>query len=642
MRELKGYVKNNARPEGCIVQRYIDKECLTFCSMYLNDVDTIFNKVERNNEMVDFGGEISIFSCKGRPFGITEERVMSGTELGEIHTYILNNCPELKELENEHKAQLEAENNRNVNETHDKQFTYWLQQRVNDCQESSEIRVLSRGPLSMNRYSGCMVNGYRFHTKIREIDRKTQDSGIVVKGEYGEDIIDYYGILQEVLEVEYLGENKRVLVFKCDWFKVGDKKGLQVDRESAAISINMSRKWFKDQPYILASQAKQVFYVPDLKLGKHWYVVESSPPRKLFDVPVHEVYQEHKAHSSVILNYNVEPSLLTRGTILLELVDASTVRSSQKRHGIDEYSNDDEEIDPTNLEFSENGESLQEEYSDSGWRRVGLDKKGAYTRYMIIKKEAEVAEAVDSQSVACQVVSHTLIFCYIWAPTVLGKETRALGETRKIRLNKGSLVFEVDESFGRIIGKNSQGFITKGGCVMRKYAKLDGTTWKKQPDLLKTDIISKTTENSDFDFKCTRMRSAMSSQLGYHRNHQYKFASEDFQKISEKNKKNRSKNLVPPTVGTRSLARRVDESRREGKEFSEIEQYKMAHYSKKLKGMINEEADTIWNDLQAEEATSSCTSAEICLKKLGHLPGHIKGRSASTRNLGNCKLIDRC
>ncbi|GKE04031.1 reverse transcriptase domain-containing protein, partial [Tanacetum coccineum] len=112
-----------------------------------------------------------------------------------------------------------------------------------------------------------------------------------------------------------------------------------------------------------------------------------------------------------------------------------------------------------------------------------------------------------------------------------------------------------------------------------------------------------------------------------------RFASEDFQKISEKNKKNRSKNLVPPTVGTRSFARRVDESRREGKEVSEIEQYKMAHYSKKLKGMINEEADTIWNDLQAEEATSSCTSAEICLKKLGHLPGHIKGRSASTKQI---------
>ncbi|GKE36240.1 reverse transcriptase domain-containing protein, partial [Tanacetum coccineum] len=93
----------------------------------------------------------------------------------------------------------------------------------------------------------------------------------------------------------------------------------QVDRASAAISINMSRKWFKDQPYILASQAKQVFYVRDLTLGKNRYVVESGPPRKLFDVPMHEVYQKHKAHSSVISNSNVEPSSLTRGTIPLEL-----------------------------------------------------------------------------------------------------------------------------------------------------------------------------------------------------------------------------------------------------------------------------------------------------------------------------------
>lgn len=98
MRILKGYVKNKARAEGCIAERYIDNECLTFCSMYLNDVDTIFNKVERNNEMVECAGEISIFSCKGRPFGITEERVMSGPELDKIHTYILNNCPELNEL----------------------------------------------------------------------------------------------------------------------------------------------------------------------------------------------------------------------------------------------------------------------------------------------------------------------------------------------------------------------------------------------------------------------------------------------------------------------------------------------------------------------------------------------------------------
>ncbi|GJV89689.1 Myb domain protein 62 [Tanacetum coccineum] len=88
-------------------------------------------------------------------------------------------------------------------------------------------------------------------------------------------------------------------------------------------------------------------------------------------------------------------------------------------------------------------------------------------------------------------------------------------------------------------------------------------------------------------------------------------------KISNKNKKNRSLNEFPPTVGTLSLARRVDMSRREGKEVSEIDQFKMAHYSKKRKGMINEKANIIWNELRAEEATLSCTPAEICLKKLG-------------------------
>lgn len=98
MRILKGYVQNKARPEGCIAERYIDNECLTFCSMYLNDVDTVFNRVERNNEMMDNSGEISVFSCRGRPLGSLQICEMSDTELEKIHTYILNNCHEMEEL----------------------------------------------------------------------------------------------------------------------------------------------------------------------------------------------------------------------------------------------------------------------------------------------------------------------------------------------------------------------------------------------------------------------------------------------------------------------------------------------------------------------------------------------------------------
>ncbi|GJV30951.1 hypothetical protein Tco_1391351 [Tanacetum coccineum] len=87
--------------------------------------------------------------------------------------------------------------------------------------------------------------------------------------------------------------------------------------------------------------------------------------------------------------------------------------------------------------------------------------------------------------------------------TITQKETRALSETRKIRLNKKNLGFEVDDCSGRIVGDDSQRFITKGGCVMKKFAKLDGTTWKKQPDLLKRDIITKSVH-------CVRTRQYLS------------------------------------------------------------------------------------------------------------------------------------
>ncbi|PWA38144.1 hypothetical protein CTI12_AA583970 [Artemisia annua] len=73
-----------------------------------------------------------------------------------------------------------------------------------------------------------------------------------------------------------------------------------------------------------------------------------------------------------------------------------------------------------------------------------------------------------------------------------------------------------------------------------------------------------------------------------------RFASEKFQKISIKNKKNQAKNEIPPTVGSHSLARTVDTSRRGGQEVPETKQWKMAHYSEERKAMINEKADILW------------------------------------------------
>jgi len=44
---LKSYVRNRVAPEGCIAEGYIVEECLTFCSRYMEGVETIFNRLTR-------------------------------------------------------------------------------------------------------------------------------------------------------------------------------------------------------------------------------------------------------------------------------------------------------------------------------------------------------------------------------------------------------------------------------------------------------------------------------------------------------------------------------------------------------------------------------------------------------------------
>ena len=48
LRTLKGYVRNKAYPKGSIAEGYILEECMTFCSHFLNDVDTKINRPERH------------------------------------------------------------------------------------------------------------------------------------------------------------------------------------------------------------------------------------------------------------------------------------------------------------------------------------------------------------------------------------------------------------------------------------------------------------------------------------------------------------------------------------------------------------------------------------------------------------------
>ena len=133
----------------------------------------------------------------------------------------------------------------------------------------------------ISRFTGCTINGHRFHTKQREACRKSQNSGVVVLAYHGGQIIEFYGALIDIIELSYIGRNT-ILIFKCEWWDVGSNRKINID-EFKFVSVNVTRTWYNDQPFVLASQAQQVFYVSDIKLGKDWRVVEKIQSRNIYN-----------------------------------------------------------------------------------------------------------------------------------------------------------------------------------------------------------------------------------------------------------------------------------------------------------------------------------------------------------------------
>ena len=50
MKVLKDFVRNPARPEGCIAESYLAEKCIRFCSEFLKKTTNVQEKVDRNME----------------------------------------------------------------------------------------------------------------------------------------------------------------------------------------------------------------------------------------------------------------------------------------------------------------------------------------------------------------------------------------------------------------------------------------------------------------------------------------------------------------------------------------------------------------------------------------------------------------
>ena len=69
-------------------------------------------------------------------------------------------------------------------------------------------------------------------------------------------------ILQEITEVEFLGLLKlKCVLFKCDLFDPVVNKGVRFNK-FGVVDVNFERRYNKFDPFILASQAEQVSFLP--------------------------------------------------------------------------------------------------------------------------------------------------------------------------------------------------------------------------------------------------------------------------------------------------------------------------------------------------------------------------------------------
>jgi hypothetical protein len=191
-------------------------------------------------------------------------------------------------------------NKRDIDHIQHESFHEWFRLHVEEMCETSpeEIKILAKAPMTIaNKYNSYTINGFNFHTQLYDQGRSIQNRSVAVVAEStstdrgnNDNIIirskTYYGIIKVILELNYHHKGN-VVLFKCDWVdnRVQDKwvKTNQFGITSVNIKhlFNTGEK-LSDEPFILASQAVQVYYVSD-PIDTEWAAVVQSKPRDVYD-----------------------------------------------------------------------------------------------------------------------------------------------------------------------------------------------------------------------------------------------------------------------------------------------------------------------------------------------------------------------
>ena len=193
----------------------------------------------------------------------------------------------------------------------------------------------------VKHYGGYCVNGFRFNIVGLEERRQTQNSGVFCSFSQlsyasAKDLnpiqeeIYCYGQVEDIVEIFY-GINKEVshVMFKVRWCeqkKAKDDYGYTI--------VNLNKEIYQSEKYMLATHAKQCFYVKDIMKNDEWVILKN-PPRAY----IHEVVSDEDHDEEVILADEIaEEFSLTQNNnlddeIALARPDVPTIICEPRRKG---------------------------------------------------------------------------------------------------------------------------------------------------------------------------------------------------------------------------------------------------------------------------------------------------------------------
>ncbi|XP_015953805.1 uncharacterized protein LOC127747539 [Arachis duranensis] len=283
--QIKSYVRNKAQPEGYITEDYLMQEILTFCSRYLDNIKTIWNRRKRvSNEptYIDPNLRISkLFPQVGESnIGFTYF-TLAPIEKRQAHRHVLTNCRAVDNYFRDYRDIVKKRLRSQIRDTTKidkkvhRKFVDWFSNHI--CTNLNKLPdvdkdiliSLSQGPYDQARKD----NGLKTHNSgvFGTFGTRSYSNSKDTRMNFG--AVPYYEKLVDIIELFYNGFI--VLLFKCQWAKTTSPRGIKKDNLSF-LSVNFTKlihtgEHEDDEPYIKASETQIVYYVDDEK-KKGWCI----------------------------------------------------------------------------------------------------------------------------------------------------------------------------------------------------------------------------------------------------------------------------------------------------------------------------------------------------------------------------------